>query len=328
MPGPPRPDRPRIHRLRPAHLMTALLLAGGVCVLASPPPAPEGDAPWRAPLAERVAAPFPRAVGATAVRTEPQRIVAASVLSAEELLALDVGDRLAGVTFLAADGRYSTVAARAAALPVVGQTPERLLAARPDLVVLDEFTSADTPLLLGSAGVPVVRTRAVRTFDDVVDNVRLLGWIVGRDAAAEAIVDDLRARRRGLGERAAELRGTAVMNLNGDLDTYGADSLLDAAIGLSGATNLPAARGVGGYQKLSVETVLGWRPDALVVGVEPDAPDGAPDWLRQHPGLRLLPCVQDGRVLALPSALLGTTSHRAIEVAERLQAALLARGPR
>ena len=297
----------------------ALAGAAGGVMFVTARPQPAGPTPWREALAVREQAPFPRTFDGVVIAMAPQRIVAASVLSADVLLAIAPRERIAGVHWLAADARYCESAAQAAALPVVGAEPEQLIAVRPDLVVVDEFSRAEVPLLLGSVGVAVLRTQSVHDFDDVADNVRRIGYAVGCDAAAETVVGELRARLQVLAAGAAAVADWRVMNLNGALDTYGSRSLLDAAVRAAGARHLPAEQGVGGYQKLDIETVLSWQPDALIVGVEPGQDAAMAAWLHQQPGLSLLPCVQRDRVLYLPNSLLGATSPVAVAIAERIQ---------
>ena len=306
--------------LRPGHLMLLLLLGCGIALAST-----SRQAAYGAPIPEsataRAGAAWPRAAGEAVIPTAPSRVVAASVFSAEVLLELLTPQRLAGVHFLAADARYSRVAEEAKATQLLGASPEQLIAARPDLVVIDEFTLADTAILLRSFGIPVVRTRPVASFDDVAANIRLLGFATGADKEAEALCERMFARREAIGEAGKSFGAWRVMNCNGALDTYGARSLLDDAVRIAGASHLPADHGVGGYCKLDVETVLGWRPDALLVSVG-DNDDAA--WVGQHPGLRLLPCVQRGRVARIPASLLSSTSHHAIEVAALLQQTLVA----
>jgi iron complex transport system substrate-binding protein len=283
-------------------------------------------APWRESLSAREAAPWPRVAGESSVPALPRRIVAASVLSSEVLLRIAPRERIAGVHVLAADARYSEAASDAAALPLVGAEPEQLIAAQPDLVLVDEFTRAEIPLLLSAVGIATVRTHAAFDFDGVADNVRLLGWVTGCDRAAEEVVAAQTARLREIAAAGGDVSAWRVMNLNGALDTYGSRSLLDAAVRGAGARHLPAEEGVGGYQKLDVETVLAWRPDALIVGVEPGQRDAFGLWLQHHPGLQLLPCVRRGRVLYLPNSLLGSTSHHAVGIAALLRQQLQAWG--
>lgn len=297
--------------------MLLALVAFGI-VMVTAPTAAAGTHTFPSELPARVDAPFPRAIAGVTIEKAPQRIVAASVLSAEVLLELVPKERIAGVHFLAAEPRYSRVAAQTSGLPLLGASPEQLVAARPDLVVVDEFTLAETPILLQSLGIPVVRTRAIADFADVADDIRLLGWVVGADAEAEAMCDRLAARAREIRSQGEGLAAWRVMNLNGALDTYGAQSLLDDAVRIAGATHLPAHHGVGGYRKLDIETVLAWRPDALIVSYE-DGSEARAEWLHQHPGLRLLPCVQKGRVVHVPGSLLSNTSQHAIEVAAIVQ---------
>lgn len=255
-----------------------------------------------------------------------QRIVAASILSAEVLLAIGERERLVGVHELVADPRYSSVGAQAKGLTHVGAEPESMLAVRPDLVFTDAFTRAETQQLLEYGGATVVRTHPFADFDDVADNLRLVGWAVDRAAAAEALVQEMGRRLAAVRAAARECRGWRVMNLNGALDTCGRGSLVDAVIAATGATNVAAAHGVGPYRKLDVESVLAWRPDALVLALAPGETATPPEWLRQVPGLELLPCVQQRRFVYVPAALLGSTSQHVVGAAEVIQAQLKAWG--
>jgi len=290
--------------LRPAVLTVAVALAGLACL-----PGCRRQAPWQA-ADWRPASP-------------PQRIVAASVLATEVLLAIAPRERLAGVHVLAADPRYSLVAAEAKGLLLVGAEPEQLLAARPDLVVCDAFTRPETLALLAAAGVPFVQTATPQSFDDIAGNITRLGAVCWLEPQAQALVAGMRQQLTALQQKAPQLAGWQVASLDGALHTYGRGSLFDALVRATGASNLAGDRGVGPFRKLDVETVLGWQPHALVLGGA-DATDGdVPAWLAQQPGLSLLPCVARARLVRIPSPLLATTSHRLVDAAARLQDALL-----
>jgi iron complex transport system substrate-binding protein len=293
-------------RLRPWHL-TAVLACAAAGALARPAVEPAGD-------------------GLPAPGSVPRRIVAASVASAEVLLAIAPRERIAGVSFLAADVRYSAVADVVRGLQLVGADPEQILTVRPDLVVTDAFTRAETRELLAHANVPVARTRAVATFADVVDNIRLIGRAAGCEEAAERAVGGFEEKLRALAARAADVHGWRVLDLDGALGTYGIGSLPDVVLQASGAIDVAAERGVGSYRTLDVETILAWRPDALLIGIEPGEERAAHERLRQVPGLSLLPCVQRGRIVFVSHALLGSTSQHVLDVAAELQARLCAWG--
>ena len=248
-----------------------------------------------------------------------QRLVAASVSSAEILLAIVPREHIAAVHYLAADPLYSMVAGQVRDIPTIGASPEQILSVRPDLVVTDEFTRAETQRLLEAVGVPVLRIEAPASFDEVTRNIARLGYCLDRDQQARALIDRMRLRIEEIRTESSDLPQWRVMNLNGDLDTYGRNSLFDAAVELAGALNVPAEQGVGAYQKLDIETVMAWRPDALVIESEPG-------WIERDPLLPLLRCVRQQRYVRVPSALLSCQSHNAVELAARLQEQLRAWG--
>jgi len=253
---------------------------------------------------------------------QPLRIVAGSILATEVLLEIAPRERIAGVHALATDARYSLVVAEVADLPLVGAEPERLLAVRPDLVILDAFTRPETQVLLESAGVPVLRTMTPRSFDDIATNIRRIGRACHLDAEAEALVARMQAKLRDVQQRGADLGAWHVCSLDGGLHTYGRGSLFDAMLGAIGAHNLAAERGAGPFRKLSLEAVLAWRPDALVVDGEAKNGHVQPDWFAQSRGLQLLSCTQKNHVLFVSSPMLGTTSHRLVDTAAFVQEAL------
>lgn len=256
----------------------------------------------------------------------PQRIVLGSVLAAESLLGVVPSERIAGVHAFAAEPAWSRVASEAARLPLLGAGPEQLLSVHPDLVIVDAYTRPETLALLSAGGVPVVRAGDAHDFDEIAFELERLGRIVHRRAAAAARVDMMRQRLAEVRARARSRTGPAwrLLCLDGALHTHGAGSLFDAVVRAAAARNVASEHGVGMFRKLDVEELLAWRPDALVVAGDPDAP--LPAWIPQYPGLGLLECVRRERVLVVPSSLLGTTSHHLVEAVTCVAAQLDAWG--
>ncbi len=284
-------------------------------------------APWRA--TDAAAAPWPRHFPGAGlpIPAPPQRMVAASVFSAEVLLEL-APDRLVGVHSLAGDARFSGAAEAAVRLgrPTDG-TAEHVLFLRPDLVITDPFTAAETQALLERAGVPILRMGSTSSLDDVRDNLRRIGHGTGLDAAAARLIETMDARLHGLGAGAADRGRWGLLCIDGALHTYGRGSLFDAVVSAIGARNVAAERGAPAFRKLDAEAVLGWRPDALVMGVMPGEEAAEMARLRQDPVLSVLPCVRAGRVAFVPHAGLAATSHLVAGFAERLAGILDGWGP-
>ena len=160
----------------------------------------------------------------------PVRVVLGSVLAAESLLSVLPAERLAGAHEFAADPGYSLVAGRARGVPLVGSTPEALLSARPDLVLVDAYTRAETLALLAAAGVPVVRTVDPHGFDDIETNLRMLGRVTHLEDEVGAVADAMRAELGQVAKVAEEMPDWRLLSLDGALHTYGEGSLFDAIV--------------------------------------------------------------------------------------------------
>ena len=253
--------------------------------------------------------------------TPPRRIVAASLLATEVLLAIAPRDRIAGVHVLALDPSFSLVVEAAQGLPTVGAEPEQLLAVQPDLVICDAYTRPETLALLSAASVPVVVTGDASDFDGIAANLLRIGRLCHLESAAEQLVAQMTGRLAALSRNASTVAAWRVINLDGGLHTYGRGSLFAALLGAAGAMPMAVERGVGPFRKIDVETLLAWQPDALVIAADgaAGAADGLPGWIRQYPGLSLLHCVAAGRLVRVPGPLLNTTSHRLVEAAELVQ---------
>lgn len=252
----------------------------------------------------------------------PMRIVAGSVHSAEVLLEISPRERVAAVHVLAADPRYSAAVEQARGLELVGAEPEQLLAGHPELVFTDPFTRAETRQLLQSCGVRVVQTPDIASLDDVACSIRAIGTAAGLADAADALVARMRSREAELRAGAPARASWRLLTIDGGYHAFGSGSLVDELIRIAGARNLAAEHGVRAFRRLDAEELLGWDPDALVVSGAPGKEAEELAWMRQDPALALLRCVQQGRVVCIPGALLSSTSHHALEAAACLGRAL------
>ena len=111
-------------------------------------------------------------------------------------------DRLAGVGPFAADATYSNIAGRVAGLDtLVSSDPERILALRPDVVVVSRYTKADLVDLIREAGVPVVRTVLENSAAGNIPNILLLGYLFGAEERALELAAEIERRIGVVAER-------------------------------------------------------------------------------------------------------------------------------
>lgn len=244
-----------------------------------------------------------------------RRIVSLGPSSTEILYSLGAGDRLVGRS------RWDRWPAAVLAIPEAGDairpSVERVLALRPDLVVLyaatDNRPAADA---LTRAGIPVVALRVDR-IEQYLAAVRLLGALSGAGARGDSVADGLRA------ELDAVRRQTAV----GDhpsvflpaweqpLMTLGSGSFLSELVEIAGGRNVYADRPEPSLT-VSMEDVVRRDPDVVLTG-----PTSAAR-IRSDPSWRVLRAVREGRVLAYDTTLVSQPSTRLGEAARSLQGVL------
>lgn len=246
----------------------------------------------------------------------PQRIVSLSPHLTELLFAVGAGTQLVGVDS-ASD--YPPAARK---IPRIGDFSrvnlERLLAAKPDLVVAWAGGNRAVDIhRLRRLGLPLLLTDA-QQLEDVARLLRLVGRATGHavqgDAAADAFSLRLRAIRRGQPSRHAPL---AVFYQIWDrpLMTVGGSHWISDALALCGGRNvfhdLESASSV-----VSREAVLLRAPEVVVGGSD------APVLQRQWQRFGALPAVKNNGLVQVDADLLHRPTPRLLDGVEELCAAL------
>jgi iron complex transport system substrate-binding protein len=247
---------------------------------------------------------MPDRVRRVAVQTSPQ------VLNA---YAVGVGDRLCAVTnavkkwpiLAEADPALARVAATRAGNAQINI--EELLRTRPDVCIGSEL---DMRPIEKMTGIPTLRISMGTEggyFDSVRNEVAFFGAVFGKEERVRTYhgyLDDALAKiQAATGDMAAGERLKVFMAFDADhLTTYGGGTFMNEWIEAAGCLN--AAGGVkspggkeGGLVTLSMEQILGWNPDIVVVDT------GAPEDLYGKPGWSRIRAVRDGKVFRLPVGL-------------------------
>ena len=234
-------------------------------------------------------------------------------LTADELLVeMLPPERLVAVTRWADDPNTSNVAGRvpATAVRLPRADLERLIALRPDLVVVSEYTDADFLRLLEKSGLRHHRMSGLDTLDGIRAAILDLGRAVGAEPAAARLVSRYDAVLAELRRRLAGAPRPRVLYW-GDPHTAGAGTTIGSLVEAAGAANVARELGISGIVPLAGEKAFGADPDAFLV----TAGSGAAAVLRGHPLLSRARAVREGRVVEMPNRLLFTLSDRAADAA-------------
>ncbi len=247
----------------------------------------------------------------------PERIASRTLATDEILLEIAEPERIALLSPFAGDPAFSPSADAARRLGRVGGfSTEEILAVSPDLVFAAGFNTQETLAQLEAAGVPVLVLLDHESLAAIENNIRVVGFAIGREREAEGLVESMRGRLQGARERAgARVAGLRVVHYSGGV-VLGGRTVFDDAIRHLGAVNLAAEKGLVGWPRISAEQVVLWNPDVIFTDsyVADDAAVGVPDGTRAG-GL--------GNVVALDGRDMAAVSHHVAGLVDRLADALV-----
>lgn len=249
----------------------------------------------------------------------PQRVASVNLSADEVLLEILPPGRLVAVTRWVDDPGMSLSAGRvpASVFRLPKADLEQLLALKPDLVVLSEYTDADFQRLLERSGVKVHRMGGMRTLAGVRQALVDLGRAVGEEAAARRLVQGYDATLAELGRRLQGAPRPRLLYWSGDM-TAGADTAIGALVEGAGAANVGRELGVVGIAAPGAERAFAADPDVLLVTDWP----GAREAVTRHPLLGQLRAVREGRVVVMPNRLVVALSQHTAEAVWWLAARL------
>jgi iron complex transport system substrate-binding protein len=283
------------------------------------------------PVADRVYAPFPRllrdASGATlTIPHKPQRIVSQTLGTDEILLAICDPQRLVALSALADDPQYSNVTAAARLVKErTNAGVEHLLRLRPEVIFVASYSKAGFVELLTAAQAPVFRFAHFDHLDDIKANVRTIGYAIGEDENAEALVQhmerDLARIRVSIPTDRPAVR---LMSYGQAGYTGGANTLFDAMVQAVGAINIAAEHGVTGFRKISSEQLTVWNPQVIVTGADRHVLAETREQLLHDLAVAVTTAGKNRRVIVLPNHLFLTVTHHITEGIAQLARALYA----
>ena len=254
---------------------------------------------------------------------DPSRIVSVASGVAETIAALGLARAVVGRD-IASDSpaiHSAPVVTDAHAVSV-----EKVLAARPTLVVVDDQTTPTAAVdAIERAGVQVIKVPQAWSLPAVAPRVRALAAALGVPARATELLARMQREAAPVNADGVSrprvaflyLRGTAAVYLLGGRGS-GADSIISAA----GGVDVGAQAGLRPFTPITPEAMAGIRPDVLLVMTKGLQSVGGLSGLRALPGVKQTPAAVHGRVIAVDDTTLlafGVDSYRLVG---RLSAAL------
>ena len=231
---------------------------------------------------------FPFGIGSSGLALGDQvrvkRAVSMNLCTDQLLLLIAQRSQIASVSYLARDPMISHLADRARGIPINHGLAEEILPLKPDLVLVGSHTIRPTVVLLRKLGIKVLILKLAEGFQDIRQNMRLVGNALGASTKVNLMVSQFdTALTTPLRQRDLP---TAIILRPGNM-TMGQGSLSDKILKSAGLRNLSAEMGVGASGRLPLEQVVAAQPDLFVLAeFSPRHPSLAHLILR-HPALRM-----------------------------------------
>lgn len=229
------------------------------------------------------------------LETPPQRIFSTGLAMDNLVLSLVDPERVVGVTRFATDpnaGSYVADKVASHMLLVDALSPEYVVAADPDLVLIAIWNDPDGVEQIRRLGYPVYTFTDFNTVDDGLNNLLRVGELTGEEAAAEALVAEFHARKNEIATLIADRPRPTVLYYNSWGSTVGSGTVLDDVIRYAGGRNVVSEMGIEGWPQIDYELILQTNPEVIIT----DSGEAFAEQIRQDPLLASVDAVQSGRV--------------------------------
>ncbi len=254
--------------------------------------------------------------GSGAENAPPQRIVSMNLCVDQLLILLAEPQQIAALTQLAHDPDASYYYQKALAYPTNKGLAEEVLPFKPDLVIAGEYAHVATVQLLKKLGIPVETLPIPNSLNEVFNNIRRIGELVGQPERATTIIQQMQQRLAQASAPVSNAPLVVVYEANGY--TVGDASLRGEILHQAGWQNAATQLGINSYGQIALEDLIRLKPLALI-----DSPYRAGTYSRAQALLAhraLKSSAFSPHIIQIPSKLTICEGPWLIDVIEQLQA--------
>ena len=220
---------------------------------------------------------------ATLAHAAPQKIVSLNLCTDQLLMLLADPNQIASLSKIVDDPNVSFVAEKSTEFKKNQGDAEEIFIDNPDLVVAGVYTEKATVQILKSLGVRVEIFPIEQNFDDIIENIRKMGLLVGHSDRAERMIDDFNIRLEELSSGITERPRAAIYSANGY--TTGKDTMSGQILKTAGFRNITEEVGMSFGGILPLETLVMLQPDLVITGKAYPGYSRSEEILK-HPALR------------------------------------------
>lgn len=270
----------------------------------------------------------------------PENVIFVNSTGAPAMAALDVLDHVQARIGIVETSTYDDETKRKFdEIPVLGSankgnghfdvSTETLLEQEPDLILGSNVADFDVDKLQ-EAGIPMFipeaycgkETNTPASFEDIYDELTLMGDIFNVSDEAGATVENLRSRIGAIEQQKSSGTAAAVFLTPGDdrIYTYGIASMVTTQLKNVGLENIYGDTPKRVWE-VSLESLLDQDPDHIVILYQENE-QGTVDAFLEKRGTSEMRAVREGRVISMPYSLTDPPSPLSVDGAEFLSSQL------
>ncbi|HAO6431602.1 TPA: ABC transporter substrate-binding protein [Listeria monocytogenes] len=244
------------------------------------------------------------------------KIVSLMPSNTEILFALDLGDKVKGVT---AYDDYPKEAQKVEKVTSTSVDTEKIIAIKPDLVLGHESmlaTEKDAYQLLKDAGINVFVVPDATDLKAAEKSIITVGKLTGKEKEAKEVTDSMEEQKVAIEKKAKELKTSPKVwiEISPDLYTAGKGTFMNEMLELAGGTNVVTESGFIPYNE---EKVVELQPD-IILSVYPDAKAT----IQKRAAWKDIPAVKNDKIYEMDANKLSRPGPRLLEGAADIQAVL------
>ncbi len=246
---------------------------------------------------------------------QPESIVSLAPSSTEILFALDLGDKVIGVTEVCDYPQEALAIEKMGGFQ--GVDVEKIIAADPDLIIADSLTTKEVVEQLESLGFPVLAIRAA-SVEEVLEHIELIGKAANVNEKADEVIAGLRARIDAVSQKVQDIneedRPLVFYEVWHDaLMSVGPNTFIHDVIEIAGGRSA-TADATTDWPVVDLENLLASNPDVLILGHGGQTPEEA----KARPNWQSVNAVKNDRVYTINPDLFSRPGPRLVDALEEL----------
>jgi len=244
----------------------------------------------------------------------PQRIISLAASSTEVIYSIGLGDRVVGVDDFS---DYPEDAKNKTKVGSFDLNYEVIAGLKPDIIVGADIISKQTVSTLEKRGYVVI-ILAPKSLNGILQNIRLMGLVTGKEKEANDLAGWLDSR---ISNVTAKTSGANVSRLRTYLEyypyyTYGQGSIGNDLILMAGGFNIASNTTVQ-YPQVTKEFVIGSNP-GIIIFTQGAFTDTTVEKIKQRPGWSVIDAVKSDKIYSIDDNSISRPGPRMVNALEDL----------